>query len=105
MMHVLLEMWGYSAVEADGYDETINLAEAHAPHAIIVDTSRSYEEDLAIVAGLRRSGLPAVPVIVMSSYNRPDLERSAFESGATSVMAKPLDVELLQRYLASSLSI
>lgn len=69
MMRVLLEMWGYEVIEANGESETVELAESSFPDAILVDTSRRSESDLQIVSSVRRSRVPrSVPVIVISGY-------------------------------------
>jgi CheY-like chemotaxis protein len=104
MMAVLLGMWGYEVIEAAGEDETLERAEAERPQLILVDASRPFEEDLQVVSRLRQSSLPKdLPVIVMSGHTQETHHRLAFEHGATGVLVKPLDLELLEDYLETFL--
>jgi DNA-binding response OmpR family regulator len=104
MMRVLLEMWGYEVVEADGEDESLRLAESEQPQLVLVDTASKFEEDLEVVDTIRHSNLPStVPIIVLSGHPQADYQKAAFEHGATGHMLKPLDLDLLENYLESCL--
>ena len=105
MMSVLLGMWGYDVIEAVGEDETVELAVTGHPQLILLDTSRPFEQELQIIARIRKSELPAnLPVIVLSGNTQESYQIAAFEVGANGVLAKPLDLELLEAYLDSSIS-
>ena len=104
MMRVLLEMWGYDVVEADGEEETIKAAESFLPNAILVDTSRMFDDDLKVVSRLRLSKASRlVPIIVISGFTQPKYQRAAIDHGATNLLAKPLDLDLLESCLEASL--
>jgi two-component system cell cycle response regulator DivK len=104
MMRVLLELWGYDVIEADGTDETVRLAEEQRPQVILVDTSRAYDEDMRVIEGIRSSALSAaVPVIVLSGFPQASYQKAAFKSGATGLLVKPLDLDLLESYLETSI--
>ena len=106
MLRVLLEMWGYDAIEANGGDETLQLAETEHPQLILVDTSRTYDADLQVVRRIRQSDIPAaVPVIVLSGYSQSSYQKAAFEHGATGLLVKPLDLDLLENYLETCLPV
>jgi DNA-binding response OmpR family regulator len=103
MMRVLLEMWGYEVDVADGAEDTVERAEAFCPHAVLVDTTRRFNEDIKVVSRLRLStALSAVPVFVMSGFSQPTYEKTAFDHGATGLLVKPLDLDLLEEYLESA---
>jgi CheY-like chemotaxis protein len=104
MMRVLLEMWGYEVVEADGEDETLRLAESVRPELVLVDTAAKFEEDLKVVDTIRHSNLPTTtPIIVLSGHPQADYQRAVFEHGANGHLVKPLDLDLLEEYLESCL--
>jgi CheY-like chemotaxis protein len=106
MMRVLLEMWGYEVVEADGEEETITAAESFMPNAILVDTTRSFDDDLKIVSRLRVSNLlRLVPIIVLSGFTQAQNYRAAMDHGATNLLAKPLDLDLLESCLEAALPV
>ena len=104
MMRMLLEMWDYEVIEADGEDETMRLAENRHPALILVDTAIRFEDDMKMVSRLRRSRLAtSVPIIVLSSYPQADYQKAAFENGATGHLIKPLDPDLLKNYMGTCL--
>ena len=106
MMRVLLEMWGYEVVEADGEEGTVEAAEKFMPNAILVDTTRSFDEDLKIVSRLRVSSLLSrVPIFVLSGYTQAQNYRAAMDHGATNLLAKPLDLDLLESCLEAALPV
>jgi len=104
MMKVLLEMWGYEVAEAIGISDTVERAESFAPDFVLVDTSRLFDQDIEVVSSLRGSKLRAsVPVFVMSGFPQAAYLRSAMEHGATGLLVKPLDLEVLEGHLESAL--
>lgn len=104
MMRILLEMWGYDVVEANGEQETVEAAENFMPNAILVDTTRSFDEDLKIVSRLRISNLlGSVPIFVLSGFTQAQYYRAAIDHGATNLLAKPLDLDLLETCLEAAL--
>src|SRR5437764_13933004 len=78
MMRVLLEMWGYEVIEADGEEETVQAAERFLPNAILVDTTRAFDDELKIVSRLRVSTLlRMVPIFVLSGFTQAQNYRAA----------------------------
>lgn len=103
MMRVLVEMWGYEVVEADGEEETMRAAETFLPNAILIDTSRMFDEVLEIVSKLRNSKVSgSIPIIVLSGYTQAKYLTAAMDHGATSLLAKPIDLELLESCLEAA---
>jgi response regulator RpfG family c-di-GMP phosphodiesterase len=103
MMKVLLEMWGYEVAEANGISETVEQAETFAPHFVLVDTSRLFDQDIEVVSSLRGSKLgQSVPVFVMSGFSQSAYLKSAMEHGATGLLVKPLDLDMLEKHLDSA---
>lgn len=103
MMKVLLEMWGYEVAEANGISETVEQAETFAPDFVLVDTSRLFDQDIEVVSSLRGSKLgQSVPVFVMSGFSQSAYLKSALEHGATGLLVKPLDLDMLEKHLDSA---
>jgi CheY-like chemotaxis protein len=104
MLRVLLELWGYEVAEANGNIDTVATAEACSPDVVLVDTSRLFDQDVEVVSSLRESKLRAsVPVYVMSGFSQAAYLKSAFDKGATDVLVKPLDLDLLEEHLESAM--
>jgi DNA-binding response OmpR family regulator len=100
MLRVLLEMWQYRVVEAEGPDETLAIAAAEHPKMILLDTSVPYEDDLKILRLIRESrSTDNVPIIVLSGFPQVKYREAAFKNGATGLLVKPLDLDLLEGYL------
>ena len=106
MMRVLLEMWGYEVAEADGEEETVTMAESYMPNVILVDTSRLFDEDIKVVSKLRIANIPQLlPIIVLSGFTQTKYQKAAMDHGATSMLAKPLDLDRLESYLETALPV
>ena len=96
MIRILLEMWGYDVIEADGKAETVELAKNEHPGLILLDTTQRFADEVKVVSDIRSSdSLSSIPIIVMSARS-PLLKRSALEHGATGHLVKPIDLDLLQ---------
>jgi DNA-binding response OmpR family regulator len=106
MMRVLVEMWGYEVLEANGEEETMNAAETFLPNAILLDATRLFDEDLKIVSRLRLSQVSRlVPIIVLSGYTQSKYHEAAIDRGATKLLAKPLDLDQLEDCLEAALPV
>jgi response regulator RpfG family c-di-GMP phosphodiesterase len=106
MMRVLLEMWGYEVAEADGEEETVRMAESYLPNVILVDTSRLFDEDIKVVSKLRIAKLPRLlPILVLSGFTQTKYQKAAKDHGATSLLAKPLDLDRLESFLETALPV
>jgi CheY-like chemotaxis protein len=100
MLRVLLEMWGYQVIETECSEETVWAAEAVRPNVIVLDTSLLYDDDLMVLNQIRTTELTAdVPVLVLSGFPQPSYRQAAFDRGATGLLVKPLDIDLLENYL------
>lgn len=106
MMRVLLELWGYEVEESAGEDETVLAAEHFLPNVILIDASRLFDDDLKIVSRLRITELTeSLPIFVLSGYTQQKYQRAAFDHGATNMLAKPLDLDLLEVCLEAALPV
>ncbi len=76
---------------------------SHLPvHLILLDLALPDIYGLDLLPQLR-SRYPSVPVVVISGYLTQESERQCFESGAASVIRKPVKLADLDRVIASAL--
>jgi len=105
MMSTMLEIWGYSPVEADGGLETVDLVRNSQPKAILLESSRVLDIDFEVMNELRDAKLTeGVPLIVLSGYSVPSYRSAYFRNGATEIMMKPVDLDRLENYLVASIT-
>jgi diguanylate cyclase (GGDEF)-like protein len=95
-----LEAEGFEVVRAPGWGEALGLFEALQPEFVLVDGSFLDGSGPQLCAALRRlSGRSEVPVLAMCAGKR-ELRR-ALDAGATDVIDKPLDANVLVRRVAT----
>ena len=95
-----LEAEGFEVVRAPGWGEALGLFEALQPEFVLVDGSFLDGSGPQLCAALRRlSGRSEVPVLAMCAGKR-ELRR-ALDAGASDVIAKPLDADVLVRRVAT----
>jgi DNA-binding response OmpR family regulator len=100
MLRVLLQMWDYRVIEAEGPDETLKLANQEHPRVILLDTSLLFEDDLEVLRKIRSSHeVQSLPVIMLSGFPQMQYREAAFKNGASGLLVKPLDIDLLEGYL------
>jgi CheY-like chemotaxis protein len=103
MMKILLEVHGYTVVEAsDGY-EAVEMARLHNPDLILLDLAMPSMDGLEAVSAIRKlDEFADVPIVAVTAYGDIYHDR-AIEAGCTAVVAKPLDFDtlkpLVERYL------
>lgn len=104
-MSTMLEIWGYTPVEADSGPETVDVARGSHPKAILLESSRVLDNDLELITQLRNAELTdGVPLIILSGYSMPAYRWAYFQNGATEIMTKPVDLDQLETYLTSSIT-
>ncbi len=73
-----------------------------APHMVLLDLRMPRLSGLEVLAEMRKDdALRAVPVVVLTSSDRPQDVREAYEAGTNSYVVKSGDVEGLRREIAS----
>ena len=103
MMKILLEIYGYSVIEAaDGY-EAVEKAVAEAPDLILMDMAMPVMGGLDSCRTIRRhEDLNDIPIIAVTAYGDFYGDR-ARDAGCTDVIQKPLDFgqlkPLVERYV------
>lgn len=104
MMRRLLEMSGYSVVEATNGEEAVKVARAKSPRLILMDLSLPVIDGLAATRLIRQ--LPAfkrTPIIAVSAHDSSDFQVEAIEAGCNSYITKPIDFNELEELIAQLL--
>lgn len=105
MMRRLLEMVGYTVVEARNGQEAVRLAETESPAVILMDLSLPIIDGLAATRLIRK--IPAAqntPIIAVSAHDTVDFHDEAITAGCNGYVTKPIDFASLESLIARLLS-
>ena len=101
MMRRLLEMVGYTVVEARNGQEAVRLAESETPALILMDLSLPIIDGLAATRLIRK--IPAAektPIIAVSAHDTADFQEEAITAGCNGYVTKPIDFASLESLIA-----
>ena len=101
LLHGTLERAGYRTAEASSAREALDVAEATAPQAILLDLGLPDRDGLELVPLLRKQGDPAI--VVVSAREATDDKVTALDLGADDYVTKPFDTEELLARLRAAL--
>jgi DNA-binding NarL/FixJ family response regulator len=73
--------------DASSGDEAVRLAHRHRPHVILLDVRMTGGDGLSALGRLREE-LPAIPVVMFSSYDNPTYVARAVALGAVGYLVK-----------------
>lgn len=105
MMRRLLEMAGYSVVEASDGEQAVELAVQERPALILMDLSLPKLDGLAATRTIRQhKTMGKVPIIAVSAHDAPESRIEALEAGCDEYVTKPIDFDQLDRLLKRLLS-
>ncbi len=76
--------------------------EHHSPDLVIADIRLDGESGLELMQNLRQSH-PDIPVIIMTAYSDVDSAVKAFQGGAFEFLAKPFDLQEVERLVRKAL--
>jgi CheY-like chemotaxis protein len=98
-----LKLSGFDVVSAADGEEGLALIDpAHPPRVVITDLIMPRKGGLEVIAEIKKSH-PSIKTIAISGGGRieaaNDLLEKARETGADAALAKPLDLDLLERTL------
>ena len=92
---------GYAVLEAATACEALQIAEAEAPDATLLDLGLPDRDGLELVTLLKKRG--RMPVIIVSARDATDDKVAALDLGADDYVTKPFDTEELLARLRASL--
>jgi len=100
MMRRLLEMAGYSVVEATDGEEAIELAVNEQPELILMDLSLPKLDGLTATRRIRQHRrLSQVPIVAVSAHDSPGSRIEALAAGCDEYVTKPIDFDQLSSLL------
>lgn len=93
----ILELEGYTSLEAENGQIGLELARQHQPDLILCDTMMPVMDGYQMVTELKRDPtLATIPVILLTARQSPDRMRRAIEMGISDYVMKPFTpMELL----------
>ena len=100
MMRRLLEMAGYTVIEAMNGEEAVKLAKSESPRLILMDLSLPVIDGLAATRLIRK--LPdceSTPIIAVSAHDTSDFQLEAMVAGCDSYVTKPIDFNELEELI------
>ena len=105
MMRRLLELAGYSVVEASDGEQAVALALEKQPALILMDLSLPKLDGLAATRQIRQhEGVRMIPIVAVSAHDSAASRTEALAAGCDDYVTKPIDFDrldkLLKRFLA-----
>ena len=98
MMRRLLELSGYTVVEATNGKEAVEAASRVQPHIILMDLSLPLVDGLAATRRIRAlPGLDKVPIVAVSAHDSADFHSEALSAGCDAYITKPIDYSELEK--------
>ena len=105
MMRKLLEMSGFSVVEAVNGREAVEVASKVKPQVILMDLSLPFIDGLAATRKIRTlPGMSDVPIIAVSAHDTADFHSEALEAGCNAYITKPVNYPELEDIVNDLLS-
>ena len=96
MMRRLLEMAGYSVIEATDGEQAISMAVAARPALILMDLSLPKLDGLSATRRIRqKKGLKSVPIVAVSAHDSDESRAEALDAGCNEYVTKPIDFDRL----------
>jgi CheY-like chemotaxis protein len=107
MMRRLLEMAGYSVLEASDGEQAVQMAVESHPVLILMDLSLPKLDGLSATRQIRQKrGLKTIPIVAVSAHDSPESRTQALAAGCDEYITKPIDFDhlnaLLQRFVPTS---
>ncbi|MDX6447482.1 MAG: hypothetical protein QOH71_4556 [Blastocatellia bacterium] len=104
MMRRLLELAGYTVVEASDGERAVELAVQEKPALILMDLSLPKLDGLAATRQIRQHReLGRTPIVAISAHDSPETRTEALDAGCDEYVTKPIDFdqlgELVKRFL------
>ena len=100
LFRTVLEVRGYSVIEAADGEETVRTAESARPDLILMDGSLPRLSGLDATEQIRRSAdVGNVPIVFISGHTGPFFLARAREAGCNEYLVKPFNLDELEHVL------
>lgn len=101
MLRVLLEMKSCDVLEACNGLEAVEIAGREQPRLILMDGSLPLLDGLEATRRIRENiQLSEVLILALNGWGTPDFHAAALAAGCDDCIAKPIDFEQLDRFIA-----
>lgn len=101
MLRVLLEMKSCDVLEACNGVEAVEIASREQPQLILMDGSLPIMDGLEATRRIRENVLlQEVTILALNGWGTPSFHASALAAGCNDCIAKPIDFEQLDRFIA-----
>ncbi len=92
LIRMTLEFDGYQVLEASGAEEGLQVARSEKPNLILLDMNMPRINGIEMCQLLSSDLLlAAIPVVILTGSNNPDLRRQGQEAGARIFLTKPFN--------------
>jgi len=100
LLKTLLELWDYQIEVSDYLEKSLSIIEVQKPGLIILDSVLPFENHLETIRQIRQTEFSKeIPIIVLSGFSQSKFKDLSMSVGASSFLVKPLDFDLLEKYL------
>ena len=97
VVSVILESQGYQVHMAHHANDAFGLLDETTPDLILTDMMMPEIDGVSLIKRLRETPAWAdIPVVVVSAYSEPEIQKNAFEAGASGFMSKPFSANELR---------
>ena len=103
MLKRAFELKGYRVFEAENGQEALEIAQKHRCSLIVVDLNMPVLDGLETIKSFREreTNGERIPIVAITAYDYYGMEAAALETGCNKYLAKPLELEDLDRALKS----
>ena len=101
MLKHAFQVKGYRVFEAEDGQQALDLARRYRPSLIVIDLNMPVLDGLEAVKSFRQleGDGDQTPIVAITAYDVYGMEEAALETGCNKYLAKPLDLEELDRAL------
>lgn len=104
-LRIGLEELGYSVLEATNGQEAIDIASREHPDLILMDLDLPILDGIAATQQIRQqTEMERVPIVAVTAYPMSYTHVKAFSKGCDEYMAKPIDMDELERLVSRYLN-
>ena len=105
LLRDLLQVSGYSTIEATDGKQGVELARARKPDLILMDVQMPVMDGLEATRVLKADTTTSnLPILALTSYAMKGDEERILEAGCDGYLAKPFDIQELLKEVAEYLS-
>lgn len=103
MLKRAFELKGYRVFEAEDGEQALDLARRFKPSLIVIDLNMPVLDGLETVKSFRELEAEGdhTPIVAITAYDVYGMEEAALETGCNRYLAKPLNLDELDRTLRS----